>query len=143
MTVHEELKSLEQQIDAKFKQWDVWRTAGKEWHFKGEQEGAHFSVTLPTISEAFCAALEWIPLPSVPRCPRLLSSYLFKPAKSGTKWRLNYDDRDFGIEVKTKREAEEAAERFCQRSATAFAEWQSQYSWTLTKTEGVDFRYQG
>lgn len=140
-TIHEELKALELQVDAKFSTWTAWPTALKEWHFQGEQEGARFSVTSATISEAFVSAIEWKPLPVVPRCPRQLYQGRFVPKKSGSKWRLEYDGQDCGVLVNTKREAGEAVDKFCQRSNVAVSEWQHLHGWTTSKTEGVDFRY--
>jgi hypothetical protein len=141
MTIHEQLKTLELQVDAKFLTWTAWPTAMKEWHFQAEQEGAHFSINSTTISEAFIAALEWKPLPVVPRCPRQMYQGRFRLVKNGSKWRLLYDDQDCGVQVNTKREAAECVDKFCQRSTNAVSEWQHLYGWTASKTEGVDFRH--
>ena len=141
MSIHEQLKQLERDVDAKFSKWTAWPTVLKEWHFNGEQNGSKFSVNCQTISEAFEAALEWRPLPVVPCPPRQLFQGRFRVVKSGTKWRLLYDNQDVGVQVNTKREAGEAVDKFCQRSIVAYSQWNHTHGWVLVKNEGVDFRY--
>jgi len=139
--IHLELKELQDQIEAKFQRWNVWRTAGKEWHFEGVQSGVGFSINCGTVSEAFEAALKWVPLPVVPRAPMVLSPDGFRFVKSGSKWRVLYTSRDCGVSVRTKTEAAEFADRARLRSEEAYDKWRQIHGWTDFKTEGVDFRY--
>ena len=130
-------------LDVKFSKWDIYRTAMNEWCFRGlcRDGSGDFSFTRESIIESLVEAVEFIPLPIVPRRPRLLGMSGFVPYKSGSKWRLKYLGQDYGISVDRKSDAESFARRQAEASENAIGEWDRKYAWCAGKVEGKDFRY--
>lgn len=137
------LEELEQALNAKFNNdWDAWRTAVNRWLVRGKLNGQHFDAVSDSLTEAMRKVLEWVPLPEIPRRPVLLSLHLFEPYKSGSDWSLKYDGRPYyGICCNTKKKALEFAERTVNRHQQALEKWDSEFHWSLSKTEGLDFVY--
>jgi hypothetical protein len=130
-------------LDDKFRMWDVYKTAMNEWCFSGtfSDGDGKFSCTRESVIDALVDAIEFTPLPTVPRRPRLLGMSGFAPYKSGSKWRLKYLGQDYGISVDRKSDAESFARRQAEASENAICEWDRKYAWCAGKVEGKDFRY--
>lgn len=130
-------------IDHKFDgKWDIWRTASKEW-----------CVNIPAYRQTFSGnslvgvlyeASGWVPLPTYPRRPRLMSRELFEVRKSGSgKWEVRYDGYSHLFNIETKKKANEYADGFIENNAKNLAAWDEKYGpLTSGKTEGVDFRWE-
>jgi len=136
------VNELVELVDRKFDgDWNLWRTALGEWHISAKRTEGDFAATKPTIEEALEAAISWEPLPRVPREIPKLYRELFAIVKDGAKWRVEYKSRDLGVLLKRKRDAVDYIERVVEHSSQKAREWQSQYGWTRSATEGVDFEY--
>lgn len=135
------VNKLAEQLDEKFGTWNLWRTAMGEWHISAKQGSQEFTETCPTITDALKGALHWRAIPLVPRERRIMSDELFEVCKNGSKWRLNYDGRDWGVQFDRKRDAEKYIAKRVELSVSEHRNWESMYGWTKNATEGVDFRY--
>jgi hypothetical protein len=121
--------------------WDLWRAAIGGWVVKIESDKSTHS--RDTIGQALQAAIDYKPLPVVPRRPSLFfadGASIYESGRSG--WRVEYKDRDRGVLLKTKKLAEQWAKQEEQRSVEAHSSWMTNYGWTVGKQEGVDFRYE-
>lgn len=137
-----EVEGIISAMDAKFVRWDIYRAAGGHWVLTAElQNGQTFHETNSGFVMALVAAVDWVPLPLVPRPPVRLSRDGFTPVKSGSKWRLKYHDRDAGVQCGTRREVEAFADRSVATSNFECDIWESTHGWSRDKVEGVDFRY--
>jgi hypothetical protein len=131
-------------LDDRFDRWDIYRAAPMrdqvrgDWIVKMGDDG--HTKRGSTILEALRVASEFRPLPKVPRCPKPLLRELFEPYKSGSKWRLNYDGRDFAVRVDTKRRAMEVADRMVKNQADEIERWVRETLPQITGlTENIDF----
>jgi len=137
-----ELEGMVLAMDAKFRKWDVYRSAFGEWILTAEDQGGQvFREANPQFVMALTKALCWVPLPLVPRRPQRLYRAGFVAKKSGSKWRIDYEGRDAGVLCGTKKQVEEYADRAVARSVFDSDIWDATHGWTIGKTEGVDFRY--
>jgi hypothetical protein len=132
-------------LDAKFRMWDIYKTAMNEWCFSGtfSDGDGKFSCTRDSVIDALVDAIEFIPLPTVPRRPNVYDRKAFLPYKDGYKWRLRYLGKDFGVLTQTKTQAEQAADKIAEHSRESHERWMIAYGWTIDKVEGRDFRYKG
>ena len=119
----------------------VCEAAVRDWRGVEIDGDGKFSCTRDSVIDALVDAIEFIPLPTVPRRPRLLGMSGFVPYKSGSKWRLKYLGQDYGISVDRKSDAESFARRQAEASENAIGEWDRKYAWCAGKVEGKDFRY--
>ena len=121
--------------------WAMWRATIGGWVVKIESDKSTHSK--PTISQALKAAIDYKPLPVVPRRPSLFSADgagIYKAGKRG--WRVEYRGRDCCVWLETKKMAEQWAKQEEERADKAYEDWMANYGWTLGKQEGVDFRYE-
>jgi hypothetical protein len=132
---------LVNELDNKFARWDLWRTADKRWVVKVEQATQQETFDSEDMGEAMLNALQWRALPLAPRPQRRMTIEGFEVRKNGSYWALYYDGQFMGGGIKTKREAMKAADKWVERSNMSADEWDANYSWTETQTEGVDFRW--
>jgi hypothetical protein len=142
-TARETLDELFAKLDAKFKKWDVYRTALGEWCFHGEYGDGRedFDRNKDSFVEVLVEAFLFVPLPAVPRKPTVLDRNAFTPYRTGSRWRLKYLGEDWGVMTPTKTQAEQAADKFVERSRESHERWMIAYGWTIGKVEGQDFRY--
>lgn len=129
------------ELDDKFTRWDLWRTSDKRWVVKIEQSTQQATFDSADMAKAMANALQWRALPLAPRPQRRMTIERFEPKKNGSYWELYYDSQFMGGGIKTKREAMECAAKCVERSNIGADEWEANYSWTETQTEGVDFRW--
>ena len=141
MRLQNEMGELIQNLDKKFTRWDIYRTADRAWYFTGEEGGEACEIREWSIVDAFELALSFAPLPVVPRPPKTLQRDVFKPTRSGNKWRLLYLGSDCCVSCDTKKAVETAADIMSGHSITEYRNWHVRHGWTLGKKEGVDFRY--
>jgi hypothetical protein len=120
--------------------WAMWRAAIGGWVVKIESDKSTHSK--PTISQALQAAIDYKPLPVVPRRPSLFSASGADIYKSASLWRVRYDGRDCCVGARTKRAAWDWCEMTEYANKKAIENWEANYGWTLGKQEGVDFRYE-
>ena len=120
--------------------WAMWRAAIGGWVVKLECDQSTHSK--PTISQALQAAIDYTPLPVVPRRPSLFSAAMAREYKSGNGWRVKYQGRDCGVLLPKKKLANDWAIHEDKRSLEAYNAWMANHGWTLGKQEGVDFRYE-
>lgn len=128
-------------MDRRFEWWDLYRTVDGRWIVRVRQNGREESFDNRSLLFALKAAMEWKCLPQVPRRPALLIREEFQPVKNGSKWRLQYERQDWGIQVRTKAEAVGFIDRAMQTNIRAVEAWDEVYGWTRSKTEGVDFEW--
>ena len=137
-----EVEHIHSAMDEKFSKWDIYRSASREWVLTAEMPtGQTFRETNFYYIMVLAKALEWIPLPLVPRPPQRLYRNAFTPQKNGSKWRVKYLDQDCGVQCGTKKEVEEFADRQVARSNFDADIWDATHGWTVGKVEGVDFRW--
>lgn len=136
-----QVQQLIEGMDHKFTRWDIYRAALGHWCLRAEQLTQICEINKDNFVEVLQEALEWRALPLVPRPKERLYREHFKPKKDGSKWRMTYLNRDIYISVSTKREAEAFADRQAAQSKVDCDAWESEYSWTRDKVEGVDFRW--
>jgi hypothetical protein len=120
--------------------WAMWRAAIGGWVVKIESDKSTHSK--PTISQALQAAIDYKPLPVVPRRPSLFSASGADIYKSASLWRVRYDGRDCCVGARTKRAAWDWCEMTEYANKKAIEDWETNHGWTLGKQEGVDFRYE-
>lgn len=136
---------LASQLDAKFVRWDCYRGMSGDWLVNGESHGSgHKDVNTagPDLITAMQAAVDFVVLPRVPRRPTVYLANGFAPVKMPSGWGLQYAGEPwFGLCVATKKRAVEAGQKIAARSQADHAEWMDKHGWTLSKTEGVDFRW--
>src|SRR5574343_1429693 len=103
--------------------WCIYRASTGEWivmitdrTFPGE-----------TIEEALAKAVDYVPLPEIPRRPKELNVDEFEPRKSGKCWHLYYGD-DFQGVLKSKRDCLKVAPKIVARSMQAALDWDAKYS---------------
>jgi hypothetical protein len=120
--------------------WSMWRAAIGGWFVKIESDKSTHSK--PTISQAIKAAIDYKPLPVVPRRPSIFSAsgaIVYKVRGGG--WGVEYKGRDCYVWLPTKKMAEQWAKQEEERADKAYDDWMANYGWILGKKEGVDFRY--
>jgi hypothetical protein len=121
--------------------WNLWSASIGGWVVKlNKEKTSHYG---DTIGEALQAAIDYKPLPVVPRRPSLFSADgagIYKAGKRG--WRVEYRGRDCCVWLETKKMAEQWAKQEEERADKAYEDWMANYGWTLGKQEGVDFRYE-
>ena len=131
-------------LDAKHgKDWTLWRTPGDSWviQIRGDSQTDHISGT--TLDEALLAAAAFRRLPTIPRRPKLHSRSSYSIKRDGSKWHLCINGDSALCNLKTKREAEEAIERFFLRETHWQRAWDEKYGAMVARSvEGVDFRYE-
>jgi len=130
-------------LDGKYPKWDVCRTMMKQWSVTITNEQRYSEKKCFTGDQlAVCMqqAFEWDFIPIVPDEPTVRNHCNFEIRKNGTKWELFYS-RGYCTTFKTRKEAEQAIERWVGLDEKAHAEWESEYAWTRTQREGIDFRW--
>ena len=120
--------------------WSMWRAAIGGWVVKLECDKSTHSKD--TISEAIKAAIDYKPLPVVPRRPIEFLAANAEIYKSGSLWRVWYKQRDCCVGARTKRAAWHWCEMTEYANKKAIEDWMTNHGWTLVKQEGVDFRYE-
>jgi hypothetical protein len=137
-----DIDALASTLDGKYGPdgWSLWLTAIGGWVVKIESDKSTHSK--PTISQALQAAIDYKPLPVVPRRPSLFSASGADIYKSASLWRVRYDGRDCCVGARTKRAAWDWCEMTEYANKKAIENWEANYGWTLDKQEGVDFRYE-
>jgi hypothetical protein len=119
--------------------WNLWSASIGGWVVKLNKEvSSHYG---ETISEALQAAIDYKPLPVVPRRPIEFLAANAEIYKSASLWRVRYDGRDCCVGARTKRAAWDWCEMAEHANKKATEDWETNHGWTLGKQEGVDFRY--
>lgn len=133
---------LVQQLDDTFTRWDMYRAHDRRWIVKVEQSTQSETFGSLDMAEAMREALSWRALPLAPRPQRRMVVDMFEARKTGSNWELYYDGSFMGGGIRTKRAAMECASKWAERSNVNADEWEANYSWTESQTEGVDFRWE-
>ena len=131
---------LTTQLDLRFRRWDLYRAELGHWIVKIGTD----TVSDETLVGAMEKAVIFRPLPVIPRAPDRLSRSLFVARKqSASKWALMYDGSDCGVyNIKSKRLAEQAADKLTEQSHNRRDDWDAQYGAMVANgTEGTDYRY--
>ena len=120
--------------------WNLWSASIGGWVVKlNKEKTSHYG---DTIGEALQAAIDYKPLPAVPRRPIEFLAANAEIHKSGSLWRVCYNGRDCCFGAKTKRAAWDWCEMTEYANKKAIENWMANHGWTLGKQEGVDFRYE-
>lgn len=143
------IDGLADQLDAMHPGWDIYRTAMGQWCVVICDRGApgdrdSHRISGDSLVDVLSQAVEYRFLPVVPRCPDPFDPDRAVIEKSGNEWHAYYDGdrrRSLGT-TKTKKRMVEALTAWAEHTERIREEWMQQYGWTLTKTEGVDFRYE-
>lgn len=140
MKTPDELVSI---LDEKYgNKWDLWRTALLAWCARIKRDSEQQVFDGATLQEALSKAVEFIPLPEIPRQPAAIFRNGFTVKKDGSKWVLLYRDYTWHASISTKRMAEELADNHVKRNTTAREDWEQDYgSMARHGVEGVTFRY--
>jgi hypothetical protein len=125
-------------LDLKFPSWDVYRLMGKDWlvtvKAKGDQK---FECSHSSLEEALRAALDWTPLPVIPRRPMAPQS---EPVKRAGGW-IVVDTLGYPMSQRygTRRQASKALEEIIEHWSEADNLWLGEYGWSLEAREGLDY----
>lgn len=145
MDVDELARRLDARWDSERVRWDVYRNALQEWAVKVESGRQTKVFSGPALAPVLSDALAWKPLPVVPRNPAKVLGVdpVMEVTKSpfGNGWVVSGQGW-FTTAVKTKKEAQASLKKLQELHRERCAAWLRDYGWTLTKTEGVDFRYE-
>ena len=133
---------LAKELDAKYPGWWMTRTAMGEWLVVLKSAGYVENFSGALIADVMQRALQFQFLPLVPHEPDTRNETDFEILKNGTQWELLYN-RGYCTRFKTRKAAQEAIARWIEHDAQRHAEWNSEYGWCKSKTEGVDFRWSG
>lgn len=137
---------LVEQLDAKYPGWQMWRSAMSAWWVKmpnPNETGRFqpFEVSDPTIEGVLAKAVAFVPLPLIPRRPRPVNRHDLRAVRDGGKWTLREGETLVHANLKTKREAEECADRYAGRTREAADKWDDEFGKVAAGVEGVDFAY--
>ena len=127
---------LVEKIDDKWDYWNFYRAADKNWVFTAE--GASFSNE--TIEAVLQQAADFVPLPKIPRKPRIPEPYSVQ--KDGSKWSVYLRGYSVCGNFDTKKKAREVADRFMQQDIDHYQFWMREHSeFVESHTEGIGFRW--
>lgn len=143
------IDGLAAQMDSTHQVWDLYRTVMGQWCVVIYDRGtpgdrATHRISGDSLMDVLSQAIEYRFLPVVPRCPDPFYPDRAVIEKSGNEWHAYYDG-DKGYLLGTTKTKKRMLEALAERSAHTERireEWMREYGWTLTKTEGVDFRYE-
>jgi len=133
-------KQLVDILDARYGQkWDLYRLALGGWGVKlpGESE----VMTAEAIEAALGKAVEFTPLPRIPRVPTLLFENSFEVVKSGSHWDIHYNGGYYCGSIKTKTKAKAVIAHHVQMAEKAYLDWRAEFGHYRLSDEGVTFRW--
>lgn len=139
------INELAAKMRNKFDLWQLYPTGGQKWCVRGVIGEQVFMETFPGLTEALTAALDWVPMPVIPRRPMRYVKNFMEARKDqwGKKWELWHSGRRVaGCLFKTKKAAMAAAETIVDRSNREADQWEEKYGELALKVDGVDFRYE-
>ena len=109
-----------------------------EWYVRVEKDGRIREFISETIEESLQEALNYKWLPQVPTKP-LRYEYTIQKGADGQYH--CFRNGNWMFKIKTKSEANEYLARYISRDEEVIKKWEEEYSWSIGKTEGVDFEY--
>lgn len=139
------IDELASQLDSKCCGWNLWRTAMGQWVVQipvaGQSSLESFDGS--ELLLVLQAALDYVPLPLIPRRPTVYSDDQFTIVKNSHRWVIKINGWPVYNNVATKKMAGEFIKRHIDRHAAAAKEWELKYAATVANgIEGKDFRYE-
>ena len=133
--------TLVAELDRKFPAaWDLYRLAVGGWAVKVKGEDEAFKGE--TIEDALQSAVDFVPLPRIPRVPTLLFKDSFSIVKSGSKWDVHYNGGYYCGGIMTERKAEATIDHHVAMAEKRYLDWLAEFGCHYQlKDEGVTFRW--
>lgn len=109
-----------------------------DWYVRVEKDGRRREFISESIEQALQEALDYKWLPLVPKKPERYE-YIVKKGADGQYH--CFRNGNWMFKTKTKSEVNEYLAGYISRDEEVIKKWEEEYSWTIGKTEGVDFEH--
>jgi hypothetical protein len=131
------LQEMSDQLDKKWPDWDMYRSHDRSWMITADKETFRGG----SLAEVFQAALDYVVLLKVPKCPLPMSIEDFEVRGVAGSWAIELNGRNMARCIKTKATAVGRVALMCDRNRQLIEAWEKEYGWSRHKTAGVDFKF--